>query len=158
MPAAALRRIEDAAGAAYPHECCGLLAGTRDADGGVTVTRVVASRNLAETDTLDSFEVDPQVRFDLMRALEADGGGQEIVGHYHSHPDHPAVPSARDLAMAYEPDLIWVIAASRPDGIAEVRAHALDAAATRFSEIPLQITDADTYGSATETDDKDNDR
>jgi proteasome lid subunit RPN8/RPN11 len=155
MPATALRHIEDAACAAYPHECCGLLAGTRDADGGVTVSRAVTSRNLAETDTLDSFEVDPQVRFDLMRALEAAGGGEEIVGHYHSHPDHPAVPSARDLAMAYEPDLIWVIAASRPDGIAEVRAHALDAAGTRFSEIPLQITDADTYGSATTFDDGD---
>jgi len=158
MPASALRRIEGAALAAYPHECCGLLAGTRDADGGITVTRAVTSRNLAETDTRDSFEVDPQVRFDLMRALETDCGGAEIVGHYHSHPDHPAVPSARDLAMAYEPDLIWVIAASRPDGVAEVRAHALDAAGTAFSEIPLQITDDDTYGSASGPEDGEQDR
>lgn len=158
MPTPALRHIEDAARAAYPHECCGLLAGIRDTDGTVTVTRAVASRNLAETDTRDSFEVDPQVRFDLMRGLEAAGGTEEIVGHYHSHPGHPAVPSARDLAMAYEPDLIWVIAASGPDGVAEVRAHALGTDGARFSEIPLQITDGATYGSASGSQEGNNER
>ena len=108
VPEAGLARIAAAAEAAYPRECCGLLAG-RMTPGGILVTRVVASRNTADGDQRDRFEVDPQVRFDLMRALE--GSDERLVGHYHSHPDHPAVPSATDRRMAHEPDLVWLITA-----------------------------------------------
>ena len=49
------------------------------------------------------------MRFRLLRALR--GGTETMVGHYHSHPDHPPLPSPHDLAMAFEPDLVWVILA-----------------------------------------------
>ncbi|MBF0247503.1 MAG: M67 family metallopeptidase [Alphaproteobacteria bacterium] len=94
---------------AYPRECCGLLVGTRDPGGDVTVTRVVPSPNVARHGGFDRFEVDPQVRFDLMRELRS--GAEDIVGHYHSHPDHPAKPSQTDLDLAFEPDLAWLITA-----------------------------------------------
>jgi [CysO sulfur-carrier protein]-S-L-cysteine hydrolase len=108
VPEAGIAGIVAAAEAAYPRECCGLLAG-RTTPGGILVTRVVASRNTADGDQRDRFEVDPQVRFDLMRALE--GSDERLVGHYHSHPDHPAIPSATDRRMAHEPDLVWLITA-----------------------------------------------
>lgn len=116
-----LKAITDAAEHAYPTECCGLLAGFRDGSGVIRVSRVIASRNVATSSHRDSFEVDPQVRFDLMRACD-EAAGEQLVGHYHSHPDHPARPSARDLSMAYEPDLVWVIV-----GVAEGRAKATNA-------------------------------
>lgn len=107
VPRAVLAAVERAAEAAYPEETCGLLAGRRDGPEGLVITGFRSSANVAATDRRDTFEVDPAVRFALMRDLE--GTGTEIVGHYHSHPDHPPVPSAQDLEHAYEPELVWLI-------------------------------------------------
>jgi proteasome lid subunit RPN8/RPN11 len=94
---------------AYPGECCGLLVGRVDVDGTVSVTRTIPSPNVVSPHGNDRFEVDPQVRFDLMRELH--GTAETIIGHYHSHPDQTAEPSPTDLEMAFEPDLIWLIIA-----------------------------------------------
>jgi proteasome lid subunit RPN8/RPN11 len=107
LPRTVLAAVERAAEAAYPEEVCGLLAGRRDGSGGLVVTGFRDSANVATTDRRETFEVDPAARFALMRELE--GTGAEIVGHYHSHPDHPPVPSAQDLEHAYEPELVWLI-------------------------------------------------
>jgi proteasome lid subunit RPN8/RPN11 len=107
VPRAVLAAVERASEAVYPEESCGLLAGRRDGSGGLVVTGFRASANVATTDRRETFEVDPATRFALMRDLE--GSGTEIVGHYHSHPDHPPEPSAQDLEHAYEPDLVWLI-------------------------------------------------
>jgi proteasome lid subunit RPN8/RPN11 len=141
LSTSALKKITDAAVQAYPHECCGLLAGRRYSDASSSVSCVVASPNVAAGKTHDSFEVDPQVRFDLMRKLDDAGSGEEIIGHYHSHPNHPAQPSARDLAMAYEPDLIWVIVAVQNGQATETTAHVLEADGSQFQQIPLSIID-----------------
>lgn len=102
-----LSEIEDAATAAYPKESCGLLIGQQHSKNSQTVTRVAVSPNKTENDTRDSFEIDPQLRFDIMRELK--DTSEDIVGHFHSHPNGPAHPSARDLEQAWEPALIWVI-------------------------------------------------
>lgn len=141
IPAPCLRAIRAAAEAAYPDECCGLLIGRDGNAGDILVTAVEPSPNRAAGDRRDSFEVDPQLRFDVMRRLDAANatGGQaaRIVGHYHSHPDHPAQPSARDLEMAYEPEMVWVIVAVEGGRAAGIRAHRLDETAGRFREIEL---------------------
>lgn len=133
-----LKQITDAAEAAFPRECCGLLAGRGGpAEGSIRVTRVVPAANVTEDNAEDSFEVAPQARFDLHRALE--GTDERLVGHYHSHPNGIARPSPRDLARAYEADLIWVVVGVRGGQAAQVTAHALADGA--FHEIPLQTTD-----------------
>ena len=138
---ASLKDITDAAENAYPSECCGLLAGQTDESGNRLVTRVALSPNLSSGDTRDSFEVDPKVRFNLMRNLEQAGNGETIVGHYHSHPDGSPVPSSRDLAMAYEPGLVWVIVAVHSGIVGETRAYMVTVATSTFDEIPLRILD-----------------
>ena len=139
LPQTLLDDISRAAEAAFPHECCGLLAGRADGhDGQTAVTRVVPSANVTEGRAEDSFEIDPQVRFDLMRALE--GTDEAIVGHYHSHPGGPAEPSATDLRMAYETNLIWVIVAVAEDKVTDVRAHGVDDDRKAFHPIPLSPT------------------
>lgn len=135
LAAAHLDDIRAAAEDAYPSECCGLLVGRHGGAEDVTVTAVEASRNVVTGDARDRFEVDPELRLRLMLRLE--GGGEEIVGLYHSHPDHSAEPSARDLAMAYEPDLVWVIAAVAHGRATEVRGYRLDERAGRFREIAI---------------------
>ena len=139
IPAAMLKRIADAAEAAYPDECCGLLVGRDDGATTLRVTRVAETANIAAARGTDVFEVDPQARFDLMRAL--DGGPERIVGHYHSHPDQPAQPSARDLALAFEPDLAWLIVSVVGGQAVHVTAHVLDAAGTQFRPVALRTDD-----------------
>ena len=131
-----LKQIAEAAEAAYPKECCGLLVGLSVPSGDRVVRRVVASRNVARGGTGDRFEVDPQLRFDIRRALE--DGPERIVGHYHSHPNHAAQPSERDLEMAWEPDMVWLIVAVEDGRVTETKAHLLDRDAGRFR--PMKIT------------------
>ena len=136
VPEPCLRAIVEAAEAAYPQECCGLLVGRGDADRRVSVRRVVPSPNVAAGGGRDRFEVDPKVRFDVMRELE--GGPDRIVGHYHSHPDGPAAPSATDREMAFEPDLVWLITAVAGGRAGPTTAHVVDPeAASGFREVPL---------------------
>ena len=124
LSAEADRVIRDAAARAYPEECCGLLVGRGQVDGTLIIERAVTSRNLSAGSRRDSFEVDPKVRFDLMRDLEArPAAGRRIVGHYHSHPDHPAVPSERDREQAHEPEFIWLIAAVAAGRVTALTAH-----------------------------------
>ena len=141
IPAPCLSTIRAAAETAYPEECCGLLVG-RDGDAdNIVVTAVEPSPNRAVGDRRDSFEVDPQLRFDVMRRLDkmnAKGGQAErIVGHYHSHPNHPPLPSARDLEMAYEPEMVWVIVAVEDGHATDARAHRLDEESNQFRAIEI---------------------
>lgn len=133
--------IDTEAEAAYPEECCGLLAGQYADDGVVRVSLVVPSPNLATQDgtrtNRDRFEVDPQVRFDLMRDLE--GGPDAMIGHYHSHPGHPPVPSDTDLDQAYEPDLVWLIVGVEDGRAGAMRAYYLDKKAGGYRELTVQI-------------------
>ncbi len=109
LPAMVRAQLEREAEATYPEECCGLLVGRRDADGSTAIERAVASPNVAIGRQRDRFEVDPRVRFALSRELV--GTSSAIIGHYHSHPDRQARPSATDRALAFEPDLVWLIVA-----------------------------------------------
>ena len=102
--------VEKLAQAAAPNEACGLLEGTTSGNG-FTVTSVHPSDNLATKPT-EMFEVDPGLLLRLQRELR--GGPTEMIGIYHSHPRGPAAPSATDLAMAWQPELAWVITALQP--------------------------------------------
>lgn len=134
-----LGRIEAAAEAAYPAECCGLLAG-RDGEAGnaVTVTRVVAAANVTEGDARLGFEVDPQVRIDLMRTLR--GSEERLVGSYHSHPKGGAAPSETDLARAWEPDLVWLITGMDRGRAAKTRAFGINPQTGVFTETPIHVS------------------
>jgi proteasome lid subunit RPN8/RPN11 len=78
----------------YPHECCGALLG-RDGQ----VTAVVALANTTEEGPRRRFLVRPSdYREAERRATEL---GAELLGFYHSHPDHPARPSQYDLDHAW---------------------------------------------------------
>ena len=78
----------------YPHECCGALIGR---DG--LVTDVVALPNTTEEGPRRRFLVRPSdYRQAERRASEL---GAELLGFYHSHPDHPARPSQYDLDHAW---------------------------------------------------------
>jgi proteasome lid subunit RPN8/RPN11 len=135
IPTPLMRRIIDAVEAAYPNEGCGLLIGC----GGprrARVTRVLPSANLAE-DPRAGFEVDPALRFQVMRSLL--GSKEYILGHYHSHPDCAQTPSARDLAMAYEPEFFWLITSVFQGQALMTSAYRLDAVRARAVNVSLSL-------------------
>jgi proteasome lid subunit RPN8/RPN11 len=135
LAASHLASIRRAAADAYPGECCGLLVGEGDRQ--ITVTEVVPMRNMA-TDPRKAFAIDPQAQFDLLRATRR--GSTRIIGHYHSHPDGQARPSVQDLAMAHDPEAIWIIVAVSPHIVSMPRAFQRPLHADSFQEITLKET------------------
>ena len=133
-----IEEITQAAKKAFPHECCGLLAGTGNINRLVTITQVRASSNIALGSTRNRFEVDPKVHFDFIHALE--GTKERIVGHYHSHPNHQAIPSEEDLKMAFDPKMLWVIISLNENRIKEVRAHKINQSGRAFQGVPLIVS------------------
>ena len=135
LPTTLLRRIAIAAEEAYPEECCGLLIGFRDPSGRVFITEIAESGNTAPPPRGNRFEVDPAVRFAVMRRLR--GSHLGILGHYHSHPDGPAVPSQYDAAMAYEPQFVWLIIAVQGGAAGELGAFRYDPSISEFDLLPI---------------------
>jgi proteasome lid subunit RPN8/RPN11 len=119
---------------ARPCECCGLLTGYW-ADETLHVDAVHPSENLTSGDATRTFEVDPKLRFDLMRDEEK-AGSFPIVGHYHSHPSGEAFPSETDLKMAYEAHFIWLICGQTAD----LRAFRPRPDRTAFDTLTLEVT------------------
>lgn len=82
---------------AYPYECCGLLVGNNN-DTGKVVHEIYPVENKNKVRAEDRYEIDPK-EFDKIDR-EATKKGFNIIGIYHSHPDHPADPSAFDKECA----------------------------------------------------------
>jgi proteasome lid subunit RPN8/RPN11 len=143
LPPPLLKAIVDAAEAAYPEECCGLLVGRTAPAGTIHVERVEASPNVVNDNPRRRFEIDPQVRFDLMRELGDDE--TRIVGLYHSHPGHAAQPSKHDLGMAWEPELVWLITAVHEGQAVLTTAHILDEEGRQFRQVGLRTDDWQPY-------------
>ena len=82
----------------YPHECCGVLLGEADEDGR-TVTKTIRCGNTRSDSPHNRYNIAPQELVHIQRLARETG--LEIVGFYHSHPDHPARWSQTDLAEAH---------------------------------------------------------
>ncbi len=90
----------------YPHECCGVLLGTMEGDQRV-VMDVVQAGNTRSDSPHNRYNIDPKELVRIQRqARERD---LDIVGFYHSHPDHPARWSPTDLAEAHRIGCSYVI-------------------------------------------------
>lgn len=126
---------------AYPHECCGVLLG-QDNDGERIATSAVSCGNTRTDSPGNRYNIDPK---DLIRIqLDAREDGLDILGFYHSHPDHPAQWSATDLAEAHWLGCSYVIT-SVNRGRAELTNSFLLTGDTedakRFEDEPLQVVE-----------------
>jgi proteasome lid subunit RPN8/RPN11 len=115
----------------YPHECCGALLGHSD------TARIVSALPLPNTT-----EEGPRRRF-LVRPAdyraaegEARAAGLDLLGFYHSHPDHPARPSQHDLDHAW-PNFHYVIASVLEGRVDAVRSWLLRDDRSAFDERPI---------------------
>ncbi|MGC2170189.1 MAG: M67 family metallopeptidase [Candidatus Sulfotelmatobacter sp.] len=83
----------------YPCECCGILLGHTDDAGARVVTSTARCGNTRTDSPQNRYNIDPRDLILIQR--EGRGRGEDIVGFYHSHPDHPARWSQTDLAEAH---------------------------------------------------------
>ena len=121
--------IRDHGADTYPNECCGALIG-RDA----IVTESFALPNTTEEGPRRRFLVRPSdYRAAEARAAET---GRELMGFYHSHPDHPAQPSQYDLDHAW-PFFSYVIVSVRDGQPHELRSWRLREDRAQFDEEPV---------------------
>lgn len=104
IASAALAAMLDAAAMAHPYEACGLLLGR-----GERVDTAVPTANVAP-DPARHFEIDPAVLLTAHKA--ARGGGDQVLGYFHSHPNGLTRPSATDAASAAHDGRIWAIVAN----------------------------------------------
>ena len=147
-----LAAIESHAEQTYPDECCGLMLGTLKQDGSVShkvVKQLVALENqwtpdrLAKRKAADRaaqskrrrYWIDPK---DMLRSQKsAREQGLNIIGVYHSHPDHVAVPSECDRALAW-PEYAYVIVSVKKAKAVDTQNWALDAA-HQFQPDPIKV-------------------
>lgn len=83
----------------YPHECCGVLLGQFEDDGSKLVTTTARCGNTRTDSAHNRYNIDPKELVKIQR--EGRERGEDIVGFYHSHPDHPAQWSKTDFEEAH---------------------------------------------------------
>lgn len=111
-----LQAIQADAQSRYPSECCGLLLGKISGDV-KTLVEVLPTENSWDESTAEDFgEITGSAKLGTTRRerysiapetllkvqKQARDRDLDIIGVYHSHPDHPAVPSEFDRAIAWE--------------------------------------------------------
>jgi proteasome lid subunit RPN8/RPN11 len=123
----------------YPRECCGLLVG-RIEDGGrtrvVEFTYPVKNTFEDEGEHYHRMAISPldYARAERMHAAR----GLGVVGNYHSHPDHPAVPSDFDRThLPPWPTMSNVVVSVMGGTVAELRSWNLESDRSRFDEEEL---------------------
>ncbi len=92
----------------YPHECCGILLG-HASDDTTHVAQLIRAGNTRTDSAHNRYNIAPLELIQAQR--EARKAGFDIVGFYHSHPDHPAKWSPTDLAEAHWLGCAYVITA-----------------------------------------------
>jgi cysteine synthase B len=133
LPPAVHDAISRHAAQAYPDECCGALIGSPG-----HVTSALPLSNVTDAERRRRFLIGP----DEYRQAEAHAvrAHAELLGFYHSHPDHPAEPSAFDLAHAW-PNLSYVIVAVDRGAPRAVRSWRLRLDRSAFDEEHLRDHD-----------------
>ncbi len=121
IPLQVLEQVRAHASQAYPEECCGALVGSAT-DTGRAVVSALPAKNVRDAERERRYRIGP----DQVHAFErqAADAGLEVIGFYHSHPDHPAEPSSYDVEHAW-PWYTYVIVPATRDSAGVPRAWRL---------------------------------
>lgn len=123
----------------YPEEGCGVLLG-RERNGDRHVERVVKFDNVREDSRHNRYLISPE-QF-LQAEKEGRAAGLDVIGFFHSHPDHPARPSQFDLDHAW-PWYSYVIVSVANGQIADTRSWRMLEDRSRFVEEDIELAAAE---------------
>jgi len=130
--ATAIRRHGEAD---YPAEACGLIGGALEGDRKVVI-QLVPLANQRTDAARNRYLIDPESFRRAQEKLERDG--LEVIGVYHSHPDHPPMPSAFDREHAW-PWLSYVITGVAQGRAGEMKSWVLAEGREAFDEESITI-------------------
>lgn len=119
----------------YPHEVVGILAGSRDT---WHVSKVVSLVNERADSPANRYHVSAMALFRAEQALEAEG--LDVVGYYHSHPDHPSAYSEFDRDHAL-PNMSYLIVSVRQGEVASMQSWRLRDDRSAMDEEPITTED-----------------
>ena len=111
----------------YPDECCGLLLG-KIAQDSKTLVEVIATENVWSAETAENFQrshyaIAPEI---MLKAQKSARDRQlNIIGIYHSHPDHPAIPSECDRVYAWY-EYSYIIVSVQQGKASDLKSWSLD--------------------------------
>jgi proteasome lid subunit RPN8/RPN11 len=142
-----MQTINRHAAASYPEECCGFLIGRLDGEATV-VERVLSVGNEREESRHNRYLITPETV--LAANKEARGLGLDVVGYYHSHPDHPSRPSEFDRDHAW-PGLSYLIVSVQGGRVADARSWRLSDDRERFEEEAVEPAAAQAAPAPAET-------
>ena len=129
------QHMSDMADEAYPNEGCGVLVG-RVTGERVEILAATHGRNLNTERSRDRYVLDPA---DIVEAdREARARGWDIVGFWHTHPDHPAQPSRYDTDRAWT-DYVYIICRTTEEGTGDINAFALTGEGEAFEALLLVV-------------------
>ena len=117
----------------YPHEICGMLIAPKGS-GTVSLTRRV--RNTVVERSRDRYEMDPIDQIRIQR--ECDDAGLDIVGYYHSHPDHPARASVTDAQRSWAGP-VYLIVACQAGEVVDANAFIAERDGGPMRDEPLEV-------------------
>jgi proteasome lid subunit RPN8/RPN11 len=120
--------------ATFPEECCGFLLGHVREETTV-VERLLPVENERPDSRHNRYVIEPETVLKVHK--EASAANADIVGYYHSHPDHPARPSDFDREHAW-PGLSYLIVSVMKGRVADARCWRLVDDRERFEEEILE--------------------
>ncbi|HSG31575.1 MAG TPA: M67 family metallopeptidase [Thermodesulfobacteriota bacterium] len=130
---ATLDKIIEHSESGFPHEVCGALIGD-----GKSITEFKICTNLNTERAHDRYELDPESFNDADKW--ARDNGLEIMGIYHTHPDHPSRPSEFDRERAW-PDWFYIILSIMSGKFDNFRTWVLEDFDSQFVEYKLEVVD-----------------
>lgn len=133
VDASVIAAIEVHAIEGYPNEICGFLIGPA---GGETITESRRTPNVAPENQARRYLIDPREQIRVQR--DCDANGLDILGYYHTHPDHPAQPSSHDAEPAW-PGPLYMIVSVRQGQVAEANGFVATDFGGPFRSEPIEI-------------------
>ncbi len=126
-------RILDHVEKGFPHECCGVMGGIA---GSEEVSQIFRAENLNTERSRDRYVMNPK---DILRAEKKfSGEGQDVLGYYHSHPDHESYFSETDRAHAW-PGYCYVVVSVKAGKAGDVTAWKLNEQTQQMEQEKIQI-------------------
>lgn len=140
IPKKILNDIYDHSLTDYPEECCGILVG-RDEGESRIITESHRARNVSEERRHERYLIDERKLIEVMKSVR--GMEVDVVGFYHSHPDHPSRPSGFDNETAAWPGYSYLIVSVEKDRAVSAQSWVMPDSGDSFEEEPMQVEEAD---------------
>jgi proteasome lid subunit RPN8/RPN11 len=131
-----MREVQAHAGDGYPNEVCGMLIARRGTD---LVTDARRVRNTVVERARDRYEMDPHEQIRIQRECDADG--LEILGYYHSHPDHPARASITDSTRSWAGPVYVIVSCVRGE-VVDGNAFVAERDGGPMHEVSLEVVES----------------